>query len=68
MSSVDPTQRTATVLVFHEPGVFWIWAGMVVIMIGGVLAAWPWRTDRAARIGMEDLELPSAFEEPEAAR
>jgi cytochrome c-type biogenesis protein CcmF len=68
MNNVDPTQQVATVLVFHEPGVFWIWAGMVVIMLGGVLAAWPWRTDRAARVGLEELELPSAFEEPEVAR
>jgi cytochrome c-type biogenesis protein CcmF len=68
MSTVDPTTRTATVLVFHEPAVFWIWAGMIVIVLGGVLAAWPWRTDRAGRDGLEELELPSAFEEPGVAR
>jgi cytochrome c-type biogenesis protein CcmF len=68
MNNVDPTQRIATVLVFHEPAVIWIWIGMLVIVIGGVLAAWPWRTDRAGRIGPEALELPSAFEEPEVTR
>jgi cytochrome c-type biogenesis protein CcmF len=68
MSGVDPTARSATVLVSHQPAVFWIWTGMVVIVLGGVLAAWPWRTDRAARVGIEELEVPSAFEEPEAAR
>ncbi len=67
MNNVDPTQRVATVQVFHEPAVFWIWTGMVIVVLGGVLAAWPWRTDRATR-GHEELELPSAFEEPEAAR
>jgi cytochrome c-type biogenesis protein CcmF len=60
MNNVDPTQRVATVLVFHEPAIFWVWVGMVVIVLGGVLAAWPWRTDRAAR---RDLEAPSVFEE-----
>jgi cytochrome c-type biogenesis protein CcmF len=68
MNNVDPSNRVATVLIFHEPGVFWIWAGMIVIVLGGILAAWPWRTDRAGRTGLEELELPSAFEEPEVAR
>jgi cytochrome c-type biogenesis protein CcmF len=68
MNNVDPNQQIATVLVFHEPAVFWIWAGMVVIMLGGILAAWPWRTDKAGRRGVEELEFPSAFEEPEVAR
>lgn len=68
MNNVDPTERIATVLVFHEPAVFWIWTGMVIIVLGGILAAWPWRTDRASRVGAEELELPSAFEEPEVAR
>jgi cytochrome c biogenesis factor len=69
MSNVDPTQRVATVLVFHEPGVLWIWLGMVVVVLGGILAAWPWRTDRPGRVAPEqELELPSIFEEPEAAR
>lgn len=69
MSNVDPTQRLATVLVFYEPAVFWIWTGMVIVVLGGILAAWPWRTDRASRSGIEELdELPSAFEEPEVAR
>lgn len=68
MSNVDPTERIATVLVFHEPAVFWIWTGMIVIVLGGVLAAWPWRTDRAPRGGTLDLEVPSTFEEPEVAR
>lgn len=64
MNEVDPERRVATVLVFHEPAVFWIWTGMVVIVLGGVLAAWPWRTDRPT----PELELPSSFEEPEVAR
>ncbi len=68
MSNVDPSKRVATVLAFYEPGVFWIWAGMVIVVIGGILAAWPWRTDRAGRIAAEELELPSTFEEPEVAR
>ena len=63
MSDVDPSKRVATVRVFREPAVFWIWTGMVVIVLGGVLAAWPWRTDRPGRAGPE-LELPSSFEEP----
>jgi len=68
MNNVDPTERIATVQVFHEPAVFWIWAGMLIVVIGGVLAAWPWRTDRAGRLDAEELEQPSAFEEPEVAR
>jgi cytochrome c biogenesis factor len=68
MNNVDPTQRVATVLVFHEPAVFWIWAGMVIIVLAGILAAWPWRTDRAGPVGIGELELPSAFEEPGVAR
>ena len=67
MNDVDPKERTATVLVLREPAVFWIWTGMVVIVLGGVLAAWPWRTDRPGR-GAPELELPSTFEEPEVAR
>jgi cytochrome c-type biogenesis protein CcmF len=65
MNNVDPAQRIATVLVFHEPAVFWIWAGMVIVVLGGVLAAWPWRTDRGGRVGAEELELPSSLEESE---
>ena len=68
MNNVDPTTQVATVLVFHEPAVFWIWTGMVIIVIAGILAAWPWRTDKAGRVGAEELELPSIFEEPEVAR
>lgn len=63
MSNADPNQRIATVLAFHEPAVFWIWAGMVVIVIAGILAAWPWRTDRGGRVGPAELELPTSFEE-----
>jgi cytochrome c-type biogenesis protein CcmF len=69
MGNVDPTQRVATVLVFHEPAVFWIWMGMVIVVLGGVLAAWPWRTDRPGRpVAESELELPNVFEEPEVAR
>ena len=69
MSNADPSQRVATVLVFHEPGVFWIWMGMVIVVLGGVLAAWPWRTDRPGRSVPElELELPNVFEEPEVTR
>jgi cytochrome c-type biogenesis protein CcmF len=68
MSNVDPSKRIATVTLFHEPGVFWIWAGMVIVVLGGILAAWPWRTDRPGRVAPEEFELPSAFEEPEPVR
>lgn len=45
MSNADPGQQVATVQFFVEPGVLWIWVGMLIIVLGGVLAAIPRRAN-----------------------
>jgi cytochrome c-type biogenesis protein CcmF len=45
MNNADPGQQVATVQFFVEPGVLWIWVGMLIIVLGGVLAAIPRRAN-----------------------
>jgi cytochrome c-type biogenesis protein CcmF len=41
--SVDATSRSATFRLFLNPGIDLLWAGGAVMVVGGVLAAWPSR-------------------------
>jgi len=60
MNNADPGQQVATVQFFVEPGVLWIWVGMLIIVIGGVLAAIPRRAN---------MQMPERRErEPEPER
>ena len=45
MSNADPANQVATVQFFVEPAVVWIWAGMLIIVLAGVLAAIPRRAN-----------------------
>ena len=63
MSNADPGRQVATIQFFVEPGVFWIWVGMVIVVLGGVLAAWPWRP-KLSPTADEDAEEPEADEDP----
>jgi cytochrome c-type biogenesis protein CcmF len=49
MNGFDLTKRIANVDVFIEPDVMWIWVGMAIILLGGVIAAWPRRPNMGAR-------------------
>jgi cytochrome c-type biogenesis protein CcmF len=58
MNGVDLTKNIANVDVFIEPGVPWIWVGMIIVIIGAVVAAWPRRANMQARETTEP-ELPA---------
>jgi cytochrome c-type biogenesis protein CcmF len=55
MNNADPGRQVATIQYYVEPGVFWIWLGMVIVVLGGVLAAWPWRP-KVTPVEPEDQE------------
>jgi cytochrome c-type biogenesis protein CcmF len=58
MNGADTNTGVATVDLFLEPGVFWLWLGMAIVLIGGVIAAWPRRANMQAREVPEvELEL-----------
>ena len=44
----DASGGEATFRFFLNPGVFWLWAGGAVVVLGGLLAAWPARRRRTA--------------------
>jgi cytochrome c-type biogenesis protein CcmF len=50
LEEVDVDSQTATFNVFLHPGVLWLWLGGGLLMVGGVLAVWPYR-GRAAAVG-----------------
>jgi cytochrome c-type biogenesis protein CcmF len=56
MNNADPNQQVATVQFFVEPGVFWIWLGMLIVVLGGILAAVPRRAN---------MQIPEPEERPE---
>ncbi len=59
MNGVDLTKNIANVDVFIEPGVPWIWVGMIIVIIGAVVAAWPRRANMQARDTFEpELTAP----------
>jgi cytochrome c biogenesis factor len=47
----------ATVQFFVEPGVFWLWLGMVIVLLGGIISAWPRRPNMQVR----EVEEPEAL-------
>jgi cytochrome c-type biogenesis protein CcmF len=49
MNNADPGGQVATVQFFVEPGVFWLWLGMVIVVLGGIIAAWPRRPNMQVR-------------------
>jgi cytochrome c-type biogenesis protein CcmF len=49
MNGVDLQKKVANVDVFVEPGVPWIWVGMIVVIVAAVIAAWPRRANMLAR-------------------
>ncbi len=42
----DASGGEATFRFFLNPGVFWLWAGGAIVVLGGLLAAWPSRRVR----------------------
>ena len=44
----DATGGEATFRFFLNPGVFWLWVGGAIVVLGGLLAAWPARRRRTA--------------------
>jgi cytochrome c-type biogenesis protein CcmF len=41
LQSADPTERVASLVLLVNPGVFWIWAGGLIVLAGGVIVGWP---------------------------
>jgi cytochrome c-type biogenesis protein CcmF len=46
MTNVDPTGTSATFRFARYPFVSWLWVGGGILVIGGLLAAWPARSRR----------------------
>jgi cytochrome c-type biogenesis protein CcmF len=44
----DENGNRATFRFFLNPGVMWLWVGLGVMALGGVLAAWPFGRRRGA--------------------
>jgi cytochrome c-type biogenesis protein CcmF len=69
LESADPETGVVTVEALVNPGVFWIWVGGIVLLAGGVIAAWPRRAPRddVERLLTEaEAVLVSAVPEEEA--
>jgi cytochrome c-type biogenesis protein CcmF len=49
MNGFDLNKHIANVDVFVEPAILWIWVGMGIVLVGGVIAAWPRRANMQAR-------------------
>ncbi|MGZ4149213.1 MAG: heme lyase CcmF/NrfE family subunit [Actinomycetota bacterium] len=45
MNNADPNNQVATIQFFVEPGMVWIWVGMLIVVLGGILAAIPRRAN-----------------------
>ncbi len=43
LAAVEPGERTASVALIINPGVFWIWTGALILLAGGVIVALPRR-------------------------
>ncbi|HSL14643.1 MAG TPA: heme lyase CcmF/NrfE family subunit [Actinomycetota bacterium] len=43
LESADPAEGVASIAVLINPGVFWIWVGAIVMLIGGLVVGWPQR-------------------------
>jgi cytochrome c biogenesis factor len=46
LEEVDIDAQTATFSVLLHPGVLWLWLGGGLLLIGGVVAAWPYAIRR----------------------
>ncbi len=53
LQSADVTARVASLVVLVNPGVFWIWAGGLILLIGGVIVGWPERRKEVTRATRE---------------
>ncbi len=56
VQSADPTKQIASIALILNPGVFWIWVGALITLIGGVIVGWPQRVARQAREMISDAE------------
>jgi cytochrome c-type biogenesis protein CcmF len=43
VQSADTTQQVGSFAFLVNPGVFWIWVGALVLLVGGLVVAWPRR-------------------------
>jgi cytochrome c-type biogenesis protein CcmF len=58
LEEVDVDSRTASFNVFLHPGVLWLWVGGGLLMLGGVLAVWPYRGRPAVGAGGDAAAVP----------
>jgi cytochrome c-type biogenesis protein CcmF len=56
LGQVDQARGVANIDLYVEPGMLLIWIGMVVVVLGGVLAGWPRRPNMLTH----DLEMDAA--------
>ena len=56
LAQADPVRGLANVDLYVEPGMLLIWIGMIVVVVGGVLAGWPRRPNMLT----QDLEMDVA--------
>jgi cytochrome c-type biogenesis protein CcmF len=56
LSDPDPARQIAAVSYLVNPGMYWIWLGALIVVIGGVIVGWP-STRRS-----ETKEVPDAAE------
>jgi cytochrome c-type biogenesis protein CcmF len=64
LEDVDVDSQTAGFHVYLHPGVLWIWVGGGVVLLGGLLAIWPYR-GRQAEADAEAAPAAEATDAPD---
>jgi cytochrome c-type biogenesis protein CcmF len=64
LESADLATGDASIRVFVNPGVFWIWMGAMVMVVGGLIVVWPSRggahADELAKVAARDAATSGA--------
>jgi Cytochrome c biogenesis factor len=58
LSDPDPAAQVAAVSYLVNPGMYWVWLGALIVVIGGIVVGWPQRRRR-----LEPKEVPDETEE-----
>jgi cytochrome c-type biogenesis protein CcmF len=62
VAQVDPVTQSATITIYIAPMIFWIWIGVIIMGIGGLIALIPQRAPSVILSGAKDLsgeEVPA---------
>jgi cytochrome c-type biogenesis protein CcmF len=60
IQAADPATRVASVAYVINPGVFWIWFGALVVLVGGSISAWPQRARTKTKEVPDEARLVSS--------